>query len=84
MGAEIMNKFLKVIGIGGNNSEAYDNEYDEAYDNDYTEEIEDDEEESNFNNQNQARVRNARASIKEVESAGNSQTRVISVNNGIT
>ena len=84
MGAEIMNKFLKVIGIGGNNSEAYDNEYDEAYDNDYTEEIEDDEEESNFKNQNQARVRNARASIKEVESAGNSQTRVISVNNGIT
>ena len=84
MGAEIMNKFLKVIGIGGNNSEAYDSEYDEAYDNDYTEEIEEEDEEANYNLQNQARVRNARASVREVESAGNTQTRVISVNNGLS
>ncbi len=81
MGAEIMNKFLKVIGIGGNAEEAYDENYDDNYEDGYSEEIED--EEDIYNQQNSARTR--RASVREVENANNGQTtRVISVNNGLT
>lgn len=82
MGAEIMNKFLKVIGIGGNAEQAYDTEYDnyeEGYEEGYEEEGF--EEEQVYNQQNESRTR-TRASVREVED--NKTTKVISVNNGIT
>ena len=42
MGAEIMNKFLKVIGIGNNNEDNYDDGYADDYENEgYTDEIDD-------------------------------------------
>lgn len=79
MGAEIMNKFLKVIGIGNNNDEIYDDGYVDNYDDEgYTEEIE---EEDMYSQQGGARSR-ARASVREMEDSR--QTKVISVNNGIT
>ncbi len=81
MGAEIMNKFLKVIGIGGNNDEAYDDGYAENYDEDeYAEDIED---EDMYSQQGGARSR-ARASVKEMEDASAKPAKVISVNNGMT
>lgn len=82
MGAEIMNKFLKVIGIGGNNDEAYDDNYEDNYEDDgYTEDIED---EDIYSQQGGARSR-ARASVREVEDAvSNRPAKVISVNNGMS
>ena len=78
MGAEIMNKFLRVIGIGGNNEEDYIEEYDENYAEDgYVEEAE----EEMYSQQGGARSR-ARASVREVEASGKA-AKVISVNNGI-
>ena len=50
MGAQFVNKFLKVIGISGNEEEAYDENYDENYNEEYTEEIEDDSEMYNTSN----------------------------------
>lgn len=80
MGAEIMNKFLKVIGIGGNAEEAYDDNYADNYEEEgYTEEYE---EEDMYSQQGGARSR-ARASVREVEEA-NRPTKVISVNNGVS
>ena len=82
MGAEIMNKFLKVIGIGNNNEDNYDDGYADEYENEgYTEEIDD---EDMYSQQGGARSR-ARASVREVEDGpGNRPTKVISVNNGMS
>lgn len=80
MGAEIMNKFLKVIGLGGNNDDVYEDNYADNYD-----EYEDEEEiqdEEMYSQQAGARSR-ARASVREVED-NNRQTKVISVNNGMS
>lgn len=83
MGAEIVNKFLKVIGIGGNEEPDYIDDYDPEYSNGYPEE--EDAEEDIYNQQNTSRTRAARASVKEVENSSNGQTtKVISVNNGVT
>lgn len=80
MGAEIMNKFLKVIGIGNNNDEIYDDGYVDNYEDEgYSEEIE---EEDMYSQQGGARSR-ARASVREMED-NSRPTKVISVNNGIT
>ena len=82
MGAEIMNKFLKVIGIGNNNDEDYDDNYAENYENDGY--VDENEEEEMYSQQGGARSR-ARASVKEVEEGnGNRPTKVISVNNGMS
>lgn len=81
MGAQFVNKFLKVIGIGGNEEENYEGDYDENYNEEYaTEEVEDDTE---MYNQQPGR-RGVRASVKEVEDVNNKQTKVISVNNGMS
>lgn len=80
MSAQFVNKFLKVIGIGGNEEEVYDEGYEENYNEEYTEEVEDDAE---MYNQQSGR-RGVRASVKEVEDANNKQTKVISVNNGMS
>ena len=82
MGAEIMNKFLKVIGIGNNNEDNYDDGYADDYENEgYTDEIDD---EDMYSQQGGARSR-ARASVREVEEGnGNRPTKVISVNNGMS
>ena len=80
MGAQFVNKFLKVIGISGNEEEAYDENYDENYNEEYTEEIEDDSEMYNTSNSR----RGVRASVREVEDSNNKQTKVISVNNGVS
>lgn len=84
MGAQIMNKFLKVIGIGGNddNNDGYDDNYTDGYngeDDSYEQEQNDEEMYSA-----QSARRGVRASIRETEDANNKQTRVISVNNGIS
>ncbi len=80
MGAEIMNKFLKVIGIGGNSEEAYDENYADNYEDDgYTEEYEDEE---MYTQPSATRGGRVRASVKEVDDA--KQTKVISVNNGMS
>ena len=43
MSAQLVNKFLKVIGIGGNEEDVYEDGYDENYNNDeYMEEVDDD------------------------------------------
>lgn len=81
MGAQFVNKFLKVIGISGNEEEAYEENYDENYNEEYTEEIEDDD--AGMYNTQSGR-RGVRASVRDVEDANNKQTKVISVNNGIS
>ena len=81
MGAQFVNKFLKVIGIGGNEEEAYDENYDENYNEEYTDEVEEDAD--TYTNQASGR-RGVRASVRDVEDSNNKQTRVISVNNGMS
>ena len=82
MSAQIVNKFLKVIGIGGNEDEVYGDGYDENYnDDEYIEETDDDAD--MYSQQGGARSR-ARASVREVEDANNRPTKVISVNNGMS
>lgn len=81
MGAQFVNKFLKVIGIGANEEEIYDEGYDDNYAEDYTEEVEDTED---MYSQPAVGRRGVRASVREIEDANNKQTKVISVNNGIS
>lgn len=83
MGAQIVNKFLKVIGFGGNDEQEYTDDYESGYaeDGDYTEEIENDEQDMYSQ---QAGARRARASVREVEDSQNKSTKVISVNNGMS
>ena len=82
MSAQLVNKFLKVIGIGGNEEDVYEDGYDENYNNDeYMEEVDDDAD--MYSQQGGARSR-ARASVREVEDSNNRQTKVISVNNGMS
>ncbi len=82
MGAQIMNKFLKVIGIGGNEEPEYIEDYgsDYAEEGDYTEEVEN-EEPANYTNQRS--VGGRRATARNVQEDG-TEARVISVNNGMS
>lgn len=82
MGAQIVNKFLKVIGFSGNEEQDYVDDYESGYqeEGDYTEEIENDDVEYS----QPRNGRGVRASVREVEDVGNKPTKVISVNNGIT
>ena len=82
MSAQFVNKFLKVIGIGGNEDEVYEDGYDENYnDDEYIEETDDDAD--MYSQQGGARSR-ARASVREVEDANNRPTKAISVHSGMS
>lgn len=82
MGAQFVNKFLKVIGINGNEEEdLYEDGYADGYSEEYAEEIENDDVDYS---QPVSGRRGIRASVREVEEPGNRSTKVISVNNGMS